>query len=392
MKVVRGRRGVPALLGQQPARPKYEQLRQFLIDEIEAGRLKPGDMLPTEQQLAASYAIARSTVRQALAALERDRLIERVQGKGTFIHQEARVASRPGLDVFALVLPETQSGFYPSLQRSFDEAAGRVHNQILVCQSNNNLDRQGNVILQLIDKQVAGVAIVPVTIPATPVYQIRQIQKAGIPVVFCHRRVEGIRAPLLAIPFREVGRLAGRALLERGHRRVAFFAPHRSESSAGYLAGLLDVLPPGMHGPEYDVFFGQGDVPDPNIHEPELLAALRAVLDLPEQPTAIFASFDSAAELVYLLLLRLGLRVPEDISVIGFGGTMRGSPTLRRITSVTVDETEIGRRAVELLDRMRRGELPLDDHETSTMPIGLSDGQTLGPAPRKTRSPARSEP
>lgn len=386
MKVVRGRPGPSAVVAADSGKPKYEQLRQFLVDEIGAGRLKPGDMLPTEQQLAASYAIARSTVRQALAALERDRLIERVQGRGTFIHREARVEPRRGLDVFALVVPETQAGFYPSLQRSFDEAAGRVHNQILVCQTNNNVDRQGNIILQLIDKEVAGVAIVPVTAPATPVYQIRQLRRSGIPLVFCHRRVEGIRAPLLAIPFREVGRLAGRALRERGHRRVAFFTPHRGESSAGYRAGLLDALPAGALRPEHDVCFGQGDAADATIHEHELLAALQAVLARPGRPTAIFASFDSTAELIHLLLPRLGLRVPEDISLIGFGGTMRGSPSLRRITSVTVDEVRIGQRAVELLDRMRRRELALDDDETSTMPIDLSDGQTLGPAPRVARA------
>ena len=366
-------------------RPKYERLRQLFIDDILAGRLKPGDMLPTEQQLAASNAIARSTVRQALAELERDGLIQRIQGKGTFIHDEARVQLRQGLDVFALVLPETQAGFYPSLQRSFDEAAGRVHNQILVCQSNNKLERQGDAILQLIDKDVAGVAIVPVTTPPTPIYQIRQIQKAGIPVVFCHRRVDNLRAPLLAIPFREVGRLAGRALAEREHRRVAFFTTHRSESSLAYLSGLRDHLPPGDHAAERDVFFGPENPPDPEVHEPELLAALTAVVNHRERPTAIFASFDSAAEMIYLLLLRLGLRVPEDISLIGFGGTSRGSAILRCITSVTVDETQIGRQAVELLDRMRRRDLPLDYNEIFVMPIGLSDGQTLGRAPRKVK-------
>ena len=181
MSVIRTNPGPTSRDMEGHGKPKYERLRQFFVEEILAGRLKPGDMLPTEQRLADSYAIARSTVRQALAALERDGLIQRIQGKGTFIHEGAAVRSRPDLDVFALVLPEMQSGFYPSLQRSFDEAAGHVHNQMLVCQSNNSLDRQGNIILQLIDKEVAGVAIVPVTAPATPVYQIRQSRRPASP-------------------------------------------------------------------------------------------------------------------------------------------------------------------------------------------------------------------
>ena len=231
-------------------------MRQYFIAELAAGRLKPGDLLPTEQQLAATWSIARSTVRQAMAALERDGLIQRIQGKGTFIHDQARVQLKHGLDMLALVLPETQTGFYPSLQRSFDESAWQHHDQILVCQSNNDVDRQGNVILQLIDKSVAGVAIVPVTSPATPAFQIRQLQKAQIPVVFCHRRVEGIRARLLAIPFREVGRLAGRSLAEQGHRRAAFFSAQPSEAGNAYVAGLTDVLAPGGQLDQRDVFFG----------------------------------------------------------------------------------------------------------------------------------------
>jgi DNA-binding LacI/PurR family transcriptional regulator len=80
--------------------------------------------------------------------------------------------------------------------------------------------------------------------------------------------------------------------------------------------------------------------------------------------------------------MRLGVRVPQDISLLGFGGIARSTATLRSLSSVTVDETQIARQAVELLERMRRRELPLDHDETFVMPIGLSAGQTLGPARR----------
>ena len=81
------------------------------------------------------------------------------------------------------------------------------------------------------------------------------------------------------------------------------------------------------------------------------------------------------AEAIYLQLMRLGVGVPQDISLIGFGGIVRSSATLRALTSVTVDETQIGRQAVELLERMRRRELPLDHDETIVMPIGVSAGR-----------------
>lgn len=362
--------------------PKYEQLRCQIVDQITTGRLKPGEALPTERWWAEQHKLARSTVRQAMSALERDGLIRRLQGKGTFVHDQALERFSRGLAVYALLVPETQAGFYPSLQRNFEEASVGVHHQLLICNTGNNVDRQGNIILQLLDKQIAGVAMVPVTNPPTPAYQVRQLQKAGIPVVCCHRRVEGVNCPLVAIPFHDLGRLVARELVHRGHRRVAFCAPHQTAGSMAYEAGLRSGLAEGQAKvPDGCVFYGVDGLINPADYEGEIAAALEVMLNRDDRPTAIFASFDSLAELIYLQLERFGLRVPDDISIVGLGGISRSTPLMRRLTSATVDERQIGQRAAELLERMRRGELPLESNETHVAAIGLSAGQTLGPAP-----------
>jgi GntR family transcriptional regulator len=60
-------------------RPKYQRIRDHLYSEIRAGRLAPGQSLPTEARLVESLGFSRHTVRQALAELENDGVIERVQ-------------------------------------------------------------------------------------------------------------------------------------------------------------------------------------------------------------------------------------------------------------------------------------------------------------------------
>jgi GntR family transcriptional regulator len=67
------------------AAPMYDQLRQLIIDGIERDGLQPGDPLPGEHRLCAQYGISRTVVRQALAQLEHEGLVERVKGKGTFV-------------------------------------------------------------------------------------------------------------------------------------------------------------------------------------------------------------------------------------------------------------------------------------------------------------------
>lgn len=365
-------------------RPKYMQLVDQLIQKVTKGEIRPGEALPSEHQLCETYQLARTTIRNAMQLLEEQGWITRIHGKGSFVSTNPPLPVSKPLDIFAFVLPETRTGYYPSLQRSFEQAAALTQNQVLVCCTENKVDMQGNTILQLIDKHVAGVALVPATVPATPAYQIRQLQQHGIPVVFCHREVEGVKAPLLSIPFREVGLLAGQTFIEQGHRALALFSPHRATASIEYEAGLREALDSAETAcPEPFIFHGPSSQLHPIDYEQELLTTLEAMFQRPDPPTAIFATFDSLAELIYLLLGKMGLRVPEDVSLIGFGGTVRHGAIQSRLSSITVDEVAIGQKAAELLTLMKQGTLPIDSAEVFSMPINTSTGQTLGPPPQK---------
>src|SRR5688572_21470637 len=85
---------------------KYEQLCSRLVDELQQGKLRPGDLLPSEPDFAEQYNLARGTVRQAMAQMERNGLVRRIRGKGTFVHEDAANRLRRGLDAFALILPD----------------------------------------------------------------------------------------------------------------------------------------------------------------------------------------------------------------------------------------------------------------------------------------------
>jgi DNA-binding LacI/PurR family transcriptional regulator len=100
-------------------------------------------------------------------------------------------------------------------------------------------------------------------------------------------------------------------------------------------------------------------------------------LEVADPPTAIFASFDSIAEMVYLLLPRLGLQSPRDVSLMGFGGAFRDGALTRRLTSVVIDEIDTGRQAVGLLNEMRCGDRPIEDNTEIVLKLAVSPGETL---------------
>src|SRR5690606_31951367 len=79
---------------------------------------------------------------------------------------------------------------------------------------------------------------VPTTHPPTPAYQLALLQQNHIPVVCCHRRVEGVPTPSVVFRGYEVGHLAASTFLEAGHRRFALVFSHRYSMMSEYERGF----------------------------------------------------------------------------------------------------------------------------------------------------------
>ncbi|MFT4219673.1 MAG: GntR family transcriptional regulator [Microbacterium sp.] len=106
-----------AAIDRQSAAPMYDQLRRLIIDGISRDGMRPGDLLPGEHRLCEQYGISRTVVRQALAQLEHEGVVERVKGKGTFV-------ARPRINEN---LVHTLVGLYEDVERR----GGHVHSDVL---------------------------------------------------------------------------------------------------------------------------------------------------------------------------------------------------------------------------------------------------------------------
>lgn len=358
-------------------RHKYQRIRDHLYSQIHSGHLAPGQSLPTEAKLVESLGISRHTVRQALAELENDGVIHRVQGRGTFVTTQQQRQARQQLDVFAVIAPQFHEGLYPSLVQGFEQSGATYHHQILVGSSGNDTSKQGDLILQMIDRSVGGVALVPATTAPTPAYQIRQLQQNYIPVVFCHRTVDGASAPLITWTGTEVGRQAGIILAEKDHRHVAFLFDYRTKLADEYHQGLSSALADAhlVDGKVSVVMYGASNADIPASKA--IQQALSQLLARSDRPTAVFCGNIPDAEQVYLHAESLGFKVPRDLSLIAFSDVKRGRGLAERISCVAVDEVAIGARAAEVLHEMRSGQRALDSDERIDFPVTRLPGDTI---------------
>ena len=131
------------------AAPMYDQLRQLIIDGIARDGLQPGDPLPGEHRLCERYGISRTVVRQALAQLEHEGLVERVKGKGTFVSR-----------------PRTSESLVHTLVGLYDDVArrgGHVRSDVL------RHEREDA------DDEVAAALEVPVGTPVVALERLRHV-------------------------------------------------------------------------------------------------------------------------------------------------------------------------------------------------------------------------
>lgn len=364
------------------------RLAEILRQRLTSGQLAPGDQLPTQRALMRQFGVGYSVANRAMEILAREGLIDRQQGHGTFVSESASgapAASRLG--AIALVLSHSRWSFYSSLFQGMDTAAGSLQYQTIVCDTDNDPGRQAMILMQLIDKRVAGIAIVPTSQPETAGYQIRLCQEMGVPVVLLHRQVRDVSAPLISLPFEDIGYRIGKALVDRGHRQVAWVFDERYEATDRYEAGLRRALDGSAEACDLQIHTsGRRTIPINAEHEAFLGNMLDGILRKRsmQRPTAIVAIAEDDAEWIYMRLMKMGVCVPDEISLITVGSALRQREIDKQLTAVTLDEAGVGRLATQLLSEMGRGQRPITDNERFTAELGFHAGETLGLAPGAT--------
>lgn len=202
------------------------------------------------------------------------------------------------------------------------------------------------------------------------VYQ--RLYAIGIPIV----RTGGFPDPLEAVdlvtgPDHEAGAAVADYLLRLGHREIAYVhgAP-RYRGRIERLYGFREIMEKHPEAHFYDLRF------EPELTFSESLTALRAG---GPDPTAFFCAHDGLAVTVVSELLRLGYRIPEDVSVVGFGNFSSATQVSPQLTTVTLPGQHMGASCVRLLDDRLNGRIPSDAPLRITVAGRIVERASSGP-------------
>jgi LacI family transcriptional regulator len=260
-----------------------------------------------------------------------------------FPNTQARALVSGRSKIFGLIVSEITNPFFPELIQGFEEIAVEHGYEILVSSTNYDPRRMSHCIRRMIERKVEGVAIMTFGIEEP---LLDQLAKRNVPLVFID---VGPRRPgisLLKVDYHHGIRQGVQHLATLGHKKIAFISgPARLHSAQSRLSAFSTSLKEcsiPLH-PEW-IIEGDHTMEGGVAAMDRLLAA-----GTKKMPTAVMCSNDMTAIGVLHKLYRAGLRVPDDLSVIGFDDIHISEVTIPPLTTIQMSRFELARAAVTAL-------------------------------------------
>jgi DNA-binding LacI/PurR family transcriptional regulator len=253
-----------------------------------------------------------------------------------------------------LVVSDIRNPFFAEVARGAEDAAYRAGCDLVLCNSDLKAEKQMGYFDSLLAKRVGG--IVMNSVAALSHAQQDQLWAAGVPIVLLNRSSDYRRFSSVLGDNIEGGEIAGNYLIDLGHTRVGHITGPRAhgnltDRAKGFLMAFHDR---GL--PEPQVICGEHTFAGGYESANQLFASNRKI-------TAIFAGNDVLAFGCIRAALEKGIRVPDDLSIIGFDNVEISQITNPPLTTIDQPKYEIGKAAVEmLLNMMAKDGVPEPEH------------------------------
>jgi LacI family transcriptional regulator len=252
----------------------------------------------------------------------------------------ARSLKRRSTLTIGLIVTDIENPYFPQLVRAVEDAAIAEGYAILLCNAGEEPEREASYLELLVDRRVDGLIIAASTIGMR---QSAWLASAPLPVVLVNTSVPDVGLPTIVSDNRGGGRAAAEHLLALGHRRFGYLMPPpRNLDAPDRLAGARAALAGSGLADALSIAHGA-----PTVTGGE--AAMRDLLALDPHPTAVIGYNDLMAIGAMRAIRRAGLRVPDDVSLVGFDDVAIAAYVEPALTTLRQETVEMGRWAVTRL-------------------------------------------
>ena len=292
----------------------------------------------------------------------RARIMEICGEVGYTPNQAARSLVKKASSMLGLLIPDISTPIYPEIFKGLDAEAKRRGFNLFLCDTNRKADFEKDYVRILMEHRACGIIVAPV---GNDVGHILDQVRGSIPIIFIGGKVNDEMDNYVATDNRLGSQLAIEHLASLGHVDIAMICDNygtktKQDRLAGYEAAMSSrgleprIIAAGSGHPEG---MGYGYL------------SMLALADEKRLPSAIYTSSDMVALGVMKAAAERGIKIPADLSLVGYDDIMFASLPSIMLTTIAQPRYEIGVQAVELLCRaMKEGESGREKHRATVLP------------------------
>lgn len=305
---------------------------------------------PTINDVAKYAKVSRATVSRVLNqnpkvdAKLRSRVLDAINALGYQPNRAARRLRAQSSNVIGLVISDIQNPYFLSVTRGVEDAASAQQMSLILCNSDENPDKERMYLQVMEAERVAGLIIVPAH--SDNAQDLNKLKKAGIPIILLDRAVKNVQVDTICVDNERGAYEAVNHLIELGYRRIATITGSLQlttgqERYQGYLKALKAA---GIAVNEELVKFG-------DFKTESGYRLVQELMNAPEPPDAIFVANNLMSLGALRALLEQNIHVPEDVALVGFDDLPWSGELYSPLTAVSQPTYELGQEAVSLLLR-----------------------------------------
>ncbi|MFD0671258.1 GntR family transcriptional regulator [Cohnella sp. GCM10027633] len=328
--------------------PKYLQLKTQILSWITGGRFRPGDKLPSENELAEQFGLSRQTVRQSIGSLVQEGWLAREQGKGTFVSKlPAERRGNADNRTIGIVTTYISDYIFPSIVRGVEATLKERGYRLLLSSTDNRKDRERESLESMLSHGVCGLIVEPTkSAEGNPNFDnYLALEDHGIPLVMINERYPDLACPSVLLDDEAGGFAAAEHLLSLGHGRIAGFFKTDDLQGVRRMKGFIRAH--REHGLPIDNGLLVRYATEDKDSRPR--EALRELLRGSEPPTSIVCYNDQLAVGLLDLIRELELRVPEDLSIVGYDDSFLATASEIKLTTIEHPKSALGELAATML-------------------------------------------
>ena len=321
-------------------KPKYQILKEYIIDLIKIKELNSGEKIFSENELAEKFDISRHTVRQAIGELVTEGWIYRVQGKGTFV--EKNTDDKLNLPkTIGVITTYINDYIFPSIIRGIDSVLSTDGYNILLSCTYNQHEKERICLENMKNQNIVGLIVEPTksALPNPNLDLYRELIEKKVQVLFIHGSYNTFDSSYVVEDDIEAGYLATKYLIDLGFTKIGGI--FKMDDIQGHLrfAGFQKAFnEASLSFPDSRIFWFNTDEIDNKFGN----VGIDAFTDGLSDCSAIVCYNDEISVKIINAIRKKGLGIPEDISLVSFDDSQLASSSEIKLTSVAHPKEQLG--------------------------------------------------